>query len=129
MVTYLGDTDDHVGDVGLKGVNSASLLVAAEPNANTDEVASSLLGVLLHLFELASNVREVLGNTSSLALDSNFPCIHCACNYENQKTGVNRKNRNLPSDGISTQSIVNICLILLISSLLNNNNTPSAKAT
>ena len=128
MTTYLGNASDHVANVGLERVDSAGLLVAAEPDANTDKVTSALLVVLLHLLKLASDVREVLRHSSSLALDSNFPCIHCALNYHIQKfrvsTTIVRTGCHLPSAGISTQSIVNICLILLISSLLNNNNTP-----
>ena len=61
-------------------VDSARLLVATEPDANTDEGSISLLGGLLHLLELASNMGEVFLHLTSLAFDSNFPCIHCALN-------------------------------------------------
>ena len=59
-------------------VDSTSLLVATEPYANTDVGAVSLLVVLLHLLELTGDVREVLGDFTSLSLDSNFPCIDVA---------------------------------------------------
>ena len=59
-----------------KRVDSARLLVAAKPDSNTDEGSGSLLALLLHLLELAGNMRKVLGYFSSLALDSNFPCTH-----------------------------------------------------
>lgn len=41
--TYLGDSSDHVCNERFERVDSASLLVAAEPNADADEVAGSLL--------------------------------------------------------------------------------------
>ena len=59
-------------------IDSAGLLCATEPYANTDVGAVSLLVVLLHLLELAGDVREVLGDFTSLSLDSNFPCIDVA---------------------------------------------------
>jgi hypothetical protein len=65
--------------VGLEGVDSTSLLVATEPNADADECTSALLGSLLHLLDFARHMGEVLGNFTSLALDSNFSCIH-GCN-------------------------------------------------
>lgn len=52
-----------------KRVDSARLLVATEPNSNADKGTSSLLGALLHLLELASNVRKVLRDLTSLSLD------------------------------------------------------------
>merc|ERR1719420_81211 len=72
----LSDADDHVANVRFKRVDSARLLVAAKPDSNTDEGSGSLLAFLLHLLELTGNMRKVLGYFSSLALDSNFPCIH-----------------------------------------------------
>ena len=77
-LTYLGDASDHVINVRFERVDSARLLVAAEPDANADIGARSLLGVLLHLLELTSNVGEVFRHLTSNALDSNFPCIHCS---------------------------------------------------
>ena len=73
--------------MGLEGVDGTSLLVAAEPDSDADEVPGSLLGGLLQLLELARNVREVLGDLASLSFDSNFPCIHCAlhCSHETQQ--------------------------------------------
>ena len=115
-----------------KRVDSARLLVAAKPDSNTDEGSGSLLALLLHLLELAGNMRKVLGYFSSLALDSNFPCIHGCRNCGKEQMVRNASNchfgrvKNVPPAGISTQSSFNICLILLISSLLNNNNTPLA---
>jgi len=85
--TYLSDANDHVVNVRLERVNSAGLLVATEPYANTNKSSSSLLVVLLHLLQLASNMGEVLGDFASLSLDNNFPCIHCACNYRKEKEG------------------------------------------
>jgi hypothetical protein len=73
--------------VRFKRVDSARLLVATEPNSNTDKGTGSLLGGLLHLLELASNVRKVLRDFASLSLDSNFPCIHCACNCSEESNG------------------------------------------
>ena len=80
LLTYLGDAGDHVANVRFERVDSARLLGAAEPDSNTDKGTSSLLGVLLHLLELASDVREVLGHLASCTLDCNFPCFHCAGN-------------------------------------------------
>ena len=59
-------------------IDSAGLLGATEPYANTDVGAVSLLVLLLHLLELTGDVREVLGDFTSLSLDSNFPCIDVA---------------------------------------------------
>ena len=78
--TYLCDADDHVANVRFKRVNGASLFVATKPDSDADEGSVSLLCGLLHLLELTSNVGVVLGNFASLALDSNFPCIHSALN-------------------------------------------------
>ena len=78
--TYLSDADDHVANVRFERVNCASLFVATKPDSDADEGSVSLLSGLLHLFELTSNVGEVLSNRASLALDSNFPCIHSALN-------------------------------------------------
>ncbi len=83
-LTYLSDASDHVANVRFERVDSASLLVATEPDANTDEGALTLLGVLLQLLEFTSNVGEVLLHLTSLALDSNFPCIHCSGNCINR---------------------------------------------
>lgn len=66
--------------MGLEGVDSASLLVTTEPNADADECTSALLGCLLHLLDFARHMGEVLGNFTSLALDSNFPCINGCSN-------------------------------------------------
>ena len=84
-MTYLSDTSDHVANVRFERVDSASLLVATEPDANTDEGAAALLSILLHLLEFTSNVGEVLLHLTSLALDSNFPCIHCSGNCTKRK--------------------------------------------
>ena len=70
-----------------KRVDSARLLVAAKPDSNTDIGAASLLAVLLHFLELAGNVRKVLGYFSSLALDSNLPCIHGCGNCGKEQNG------------------------------------------
>ena len=70
-----------------KRVDSARLLVAAEPDSNTDEGSGSLLALLLHLLELAGDMRKVLDNFSSLALDSNLPCIHGCGNCANEQKG------------------------------------------
>ena len=78
--TYLCDANDHVSNMRFERVNRASLFVATEPDSDADEGSISLLGGLLHLLELTSNVGVVLGNRASLALDSNFPCIHSALN-------------------------------------------------
>ena len=78
--TYLSDSNDHVANVGLERVDGAGLLVATEPNTDANKSTVPLLGALLHLFELASNVREVFLDLTPLALDSNFPCIHRAFN-------------------------------------------------
>ena len=130
-MTYLGDASDHVANVRFERVDSARLLGATEPDSNTDKGTSSLLGALLHFLELTSDVREVLGHGTSRTLDCNFPCFHCACNYRNKankrglELSIHKSNEShlghVPSPGISTQSSFNICLILLISSLLNNN--------
>ena len=66
-------------------VDSTSLLVATEPYANTDEGTVSLLGRLLHLFELTRDMGEVLKNFTSLSLDSNFPCIDSALYCSSKK--------------------------------------------
>ena len=80
LFTYLGDASDHVTNVRFDRVDSTSLLVATEPDANTDEGSLTLLGVLCQLLEFTSNVGEVPLHLTSLALDSNFPCIHCCGN-------------------------------------------------
>ena len=46
--------------MGFECVNRAGLLGAAEPDADADIGASSLLRRLLHLFELTSDMGEVL---------------------------------------------------------------------
>lgn len=85
VITYLGDTDDHVGDSRFERVDSAGLFHTAEPDANTDEKTIPLLGRLSHFLELTGDVGEVLGNLTTLALDDNFPCIYCACNCEKKR--------------------------------------------
>merc|ERR1719471_1691397 len=79
--------DDLTLDVSGLSANSATshlddlvLLATKEPDADADERSISLLGSLLHLLELTSNVRVVLGDLASLARDNNFPCIHSALN-------------------------------------------------
>ena len=83
--TYLGDTDNHVSNSGLERVDRTRLLLATEPDANADKSTIPLLSRLLHLLELTSNVREVLADLTTLALDSNFPCIHCALNCSKRR--------------------------------------------
>ena len=76
-----------------KRVDSAGLLVATEPDANTDEGAISFLGALLHFLELASNVRKVLGHFASLSLDRNFPCIDFACNCGEEQKALEQQRQ------------------------------------
>lgn len=83
-MTYLSDASDHVANVGLESVDSARLLGAAEPDSNTDKGTISLLCSLLHLLELTSDVREVLGNLTSDTLDRNFPRVNSAGNYRSR---------------------------------------------
>ena len=83
--TYLSDADDHVADVGFERVDRAGLLGATEPDADADIGALPLLAVLLHLFELTSDVGEILRNCASDTLDRNFPCCHCARNYHTEE--------------------------------------------
>ena len=88
--TYLGDTDNHVADGRFEGVDSTRLLLTTEPDANADERTIPLLSRLLHLLQLTGNVGEVLGNLATGALDSNFPCIHCALNCKNEESMVSQ---------------------------------------
>ena len=81
--TYLSDADDHVADVGFERVDRAGLLGATEPDADADIGAGPLLAILLHLFELTSDVGEILRDCASDTLDRNFPCLHCARNCNN----------------------------------------------
>ena len=90
---YLGDAKNHVGDVGLECVDSAGLFDAAKPDANANVGATSLAGGLLHLLQLAGNVREVLGNLTSLALDSDLPGIHLARNCSSQTQHVSQASQ------------------------------------
>jgi len=76
----LGGTSDHVLDEGLEGVDSTGLLVSTEPDSDADEGTVSLLGVLLHLLELAGDVREVFLDFTSLALDGNLSGVNSAGN-------------------------------------------------
>ncbi len=89
--TYISDTNDHVTDVGLEGVDSASLLVATEPNADADECTIALLGSLLQHLEFACDMGEVSADFTSLALDTNFSCIHSCNNWIKQKIQVRRQ--------------------------------------
>ena len=86
-------------------VDGTSLLVATEPYANADESSGSLLGRLLHLFELTSDVGEVLGKRTSLTLDSNLPCVYFALNYRQEQVGKDHEQReydqfHIPLSGI-----------------------------
>ncbi len=67
--------------MGLESVDSASLLVATEPNADADECTSALLGSLLQHLEFACDMGEVSADFTSLALDTNFSCIHSCNNW------------------------------------------------
>ena len=86
LKTYLSDADDHVADVGFERIDRAGLLGATEPDADADIGAASLLAFLLHLFELTSDMGEILLDGASGALDRNFPCFHYArnCTKEQQ---------------------------------------------
>ena len=104
-MTYLGDTSNHVVDKRFEGIDRAGLLVATEPYANADESSGSLLGRLLHLFELTSDVGEVFGKGTSLTLDSNLPCVYFALNYRQEQVGKDHEQReynqfHIPLSGI-----------------------------
>ena len=60
-----GDTDAHVLNVGLEGVDGTSLLVATEPHADSEPVSGLLLSVGLGGLDLTVKVREVLGDGTS----------------------------------------------------------------
>jgi len=87
----LSDTDDHVADRGFERVDGTGLLRTTEPDADADEKSISLFGALIHSLELTGDMREVLGHLTSFALDSNFPCIHCACNCAKKEHSEVRK--------------------------------------
>merc|ERR1712110_818855 len=46
VAVALGDTSDHVFDKRFEGIDSASLLVASEPHADSDEKACSFIVIL-----------------------------------------------------------------------------------
>ena len=77
--------------MGLEGVDSASLLVATEPNADADECTIALLDILLQHLEFACDVGEGSLDFTSLALDTNFSCIHSCNNWIKQKIQVRRQ--------------------------------------
>ena len=73
--TYLGDASDHVFDKRFEGVDSASLLVASEPHADSNEVALSFIVILFYFLEFNSQVGEVLLDFASLTFHRNFSCV------------------------------------------------------
>ena len=77
-MTYLGDTDDHVFDKRFEGIDRASLLVAAEPHADSDEFSLLFLVILVHSLQFDSEMGEVFGYLSSWSLHSNFSSL---CSY------------------------------------------------
>ena len=65
-----GDTGAHVLNVGLEGVDGTSLLVATEPHADSEPVSGLVLSVDLGFLDLTVKVREVLGDGTSRADDT-----------------------------------------------------------
>ena len=91
--------------MGFERVDRAGLLGATEPDADADIGAGPLLAILLHLFELTSDVGEVFGKGTSLTLDSNLPCVYFALNYRQEQVGKDHEQReynqfHIPSSGI-----------------------------
>ena len=100
-------------------VDSARLLVAAEPNANTDEGTLALLLVLLHLLDLASDVGEVLGHGALGARNSHFSCINRSLNCTHKThdqimfTESRRTYPHLGSKPSPSSTFASFCLYLL----------------
>ena len=74
-MTYLGDTGDHVFDKRFEGIDRASLLVATEPHADSDEFALLFLVILVHSLEFNSEMGEVFSNLSSWSTHGNFSSL------------------------------------------------------
>ena len=79
--SYLGDTGDHVLDVALKSVNSAGLLVASEPHANSEVGSLSLGTAILESLDFARKVVEILNNCASGSLHGHFSRLDLKLNY------------------------------------------------
>lgn len=79
--SYLGDTDDHVVDVALKSVNSAGLLVASEPHADSKVGTLSLGTAIDESLNFARKVGEILGNLASGSFHGHFSRLDLELNY------------------------------------------------
>jgi len=105
--------------VALKSVNGTGLLVATEPHADSEMGTASLGTTVSKGLNFARKMGEILGNLASGTSDGHFSRLDLELN-------CTRKLRlwkfdHLPPEGILRKSSVNSTLILLISSLLNNN--------
>jgi hypothetical protein len=82
MLTYFGDTDEHVVDEGFNSVSSTSLSISSEPHANTDVFALLFLVIAVNKLDFNGEMAEILGNFSTSSFNSHFPCLHDHGNYE-----------------------------------------------
>lgn len=70
--TYLGDSDEHVVDEGLEGLDSARLGSLAVPHLNSHGEALDKLGLDFHDSEVDGHVAQVLDDSSLGSSDGNF---------------------------------------------------------
>jgi len=69
----LGDSSDHVVDMGLDGGDGTSLSVAGIPHLDADVFAAHLSGLHIEDLDVQGDVREVFGDSASGTLHGDFP--------------------------------------------------------
>lgn len=67
--SYLGDTDDHVLDVGAQGADACKLLAVSEPHIHSE-------AVLAHSLNGDIDVAEVTLQGAAWALDDDLAGVH-----------------------------------------------------
>ena len=75
------DTGQHVRDEGTESTDLTSVLVGAEPHADSDVISFSLLIILFHHLELAGDVGEVLSQLTLSSLDDNLTGLDLYFHY------------------------------------------------